>query len=147
MRNQEELAILTGFLDFYSDRATAHASFVVAELFGIYTVYFGQLMLEHRFPLWLFFLLCGALLFINIYSFLNFGYYATMAEIVRKKLAGTYLKKYDDEIRFKLARASLLHEIFRKIKKGLGSLRLLVFFIIWVLAVLLPFVWILLLPN
>ncbi len=40
MRDTEELSILAGFLDFYSDRATAHGGFVVAATFGIYAVFF-----------------------------------------------------------------------------------------------------------
>jgi len=61
-------AVLTGLLDFYSDRATTHASFVVAGTFGIYTVLFSFDHFNQN--IWskiLFFFVYGALVAFNVY--------------------------------------------------------------------------------
>jgi len=109
MRDKEELDILTGLLDFYSDRATAHASFVIAGIFGIYTVLFA----ESELPLPVFIPTYLALVFIVVYSFLNFGYWATLADIVRTEFGGT---KYETKIYKELKRRNRPFHIFRLIK-------------------------------
>lgn len=95
MRDTEELTILAGLLDFYSDRATAHASFVVAAIFGVYTIFaiYSSLndMLFLSFP----FLFLVAF---ELYSFLNFGHYAAKAYVVRNMLLGTHQVEYDRQI-------------------------------------------------
>lgn len=144
MRDQEELAILTGLLDFYSDRATAHASFVVAGVFGMYTVMFGNSIL----PRWVFFFVYLALLLIDVYSFMNFGYYAQLAYIIRIKLEGEHKEEYRKEIISKFKEGNRMFYVFGQIKQSIlsGKKRFWFFFVLWVIAIILPFVWILLQP-
>lgn len=142
MRDPEELVILTGLLDFYSDRATAHASFVVATTFGIYAVLFGG---RNILPQWLFAIVYLALVLIGAYSFFNFGVYATLAEIVREKLMGEHCEEYEKEMKSELKHRYRLYYKFREFKmRHLYRSRKVLFLLgIWVSAVILPFVWIL----
>ena len=141
MCDPEEVAVLTGLLDFYSDRATAHASFVVAGIFGLYAVLFGNSML----PRWLFISVYLALLVIDGYSFMNFGYYAKLAYIVRVKLEGQHVEEYGEEMESKLKEGSWIFYTFKRFKHELfhGKRRFLGFLFLWSIAVILPFVWIL----
>lgn len=137
MQDSKELAILTGLLDFYSDRATAHASFVVAGVFGIYSVLFAGKSLD---PMVLC-LVYAALVIFDIYSFLNFGYYATLADIVKVKLANGHFQKYERELTKELKARSRYLYWFKMSRRGMkGKPKLLIFFLLWILAVLLPFI-------
>jgi len=139
MRDQEELTILSGLLDFYSDRATAHAGFVVAEIFGLYTLLFSG---RNTLPSEIFFLAFSALVVFNIYSFMNFGYYAESADFVRKKLEGQRKEKYLEERKSDLGRATRIFYTIRNVHL-FGYRKYLFFFLLWLLAVILPFFWIL----
>ena len=144
MSANEELAIFTGLLDFYSDRATAHASFVVAVTFGIYSLLFAQK--DIKLPVTVLIPVFLALTAICIYSFLNFGYYATMAENMRLRLMGAQSAKIDAEIRDYLKKKFWIFSKFRSAKHTpfKGLVRYFGFFIIWLFAVIVPFCWMLL---
>jgi len=139
MRDQEELNILTGLLDFYSDRATAHASFVIAGMFGIYAV----ILAEPQLPLPIIFPAFFALLFINVYSFLNFGYYAHVAYYIKIKLEGMYSHEIEEETKRELHNKTKFFYGFGQFKDlGMkGNTRLIIFAVIFAVATILPFVW------
>jgi hypothetical protein len=99
MPNSDECTILTGLLDFYSDRATAHASFVVAATFGIYTLLFSVDVIGIKSNWQAFGLFLAAylpLLSLDIYSFFNFAEYASLAHIIQKRLVEKQYPSYDD---------------------------------------------------
>ena len=104
---QPDNEILVGLLDFYSDRATTHASFVVASVFGIYTI-----LLSHNglLPLWIWMLSYLALQVIMGYSFHNFRYYAVFADIIRRRLEGGE-SQYSNEIKEYLRKKDLFFRI------------------------------------
>lgn len=146
MRDPEEVAVLAGLLDFYSDRATAHASFVVAGMFGIYTVVFARAHFgQGIWSLVIFIAVYIGLVLIDLYSFMNFGYYATLAYIVRIKLEGQRVEEYTKEMESKLKERSRIFYTFKRFKHGrfYGTRRFLGLFCLWSIAVILPFVWIL----
>jgi len=143
MDDPDEATILTGLLDFYSDRATAHASFVVAGTFGIYAVLFAyDAFGQTVFSRWVFIIVYVALLLVNIYSFLNFGYYSGLSHLVMIKLLGEHYEEFRDEMRSELKAGSYWIYVFGECKKRiLGSARIILFlFVFWLLAVLLPFI-------
>ena len=144
MPTKEQLAIFTGLLDFYSDRATAHASFLVAGTFGIYSVLFAQENV--KLPSSIFCATFFALAAMCIYSFLNFGYYATMAENMRLRLMGARSARIDAEIRDYLRREFWIFYKFREAKHHpfCGICRYVGFVSLWFLAVFVPFLWMLL---
>jgi hypothetical protein len=103
MSNPDECTILAGLLDFYSDKATAHASFVVAATFGIYTFIFStnKVDIKNLGELLVFFLIYCSLLGFDLYSFFNFSKYASISHLIRTKLIKHMYessKKYSNEI-------------------------------------------------
>jgi len=144
MSRDEEIGILTGLLDFYSDRATTHASFVVAGTFGFYTILFANEHFDQCIQSRVVFLLaCLALITINVYSFLNFGYYATLADITKVRLEGQHFEEYEDKLKEKLhARKNPFVNTFMRLRESTGRKKFGLFFLVFVFAVLLPFVWI-----
>jgi len=138
MTKSNESTVLTGLLDFYSDRATAHASFTVAGIFGIYAVLFATDGLPPK----AFLVAYVALLIINVYSFLNFGYYALLADIVRDKLEN----KLEDNLEFGRQVAKELKvrspHFFKKFKSFKFHRPTFSFlFMLWSPAVIVPFFW------
>ncbi len=134
--------VLAALLDFYSDRATAHASFVVASTFGIYTVLFAGLDALGPFLFGLVFLV---LVFVGGYSFLNFGYYAFAAQLIRVDLLGKKREDHDEEMRLRITESSRSLRVFENFKSKIvlsPKRRYLFFFILWFCAVVLPFIWI-----
>ena len=121
MSNPDECTILAGLLDFYSDRATAHASFVVAATFGIYTFLFSVNNVDitnNSGALLVFFLISGSLIGLDLYSFLNFSKYASISHLIQFKLIERMYespKKYSDEILSLLKRDFPMVHIFVKI--------------------------------
>lgn len=139
MTTNEEPAILTGLLDFYSDRATAHASFLVAGIFGTYTLLLGWDGEYPQFPFAVFCLAYLALQGFNVYSFLNFGFNATVADRLKARLMGQ--SGYEEEIFTRIHKKNRVLSLFMKFrhaKRGLESY--LFFFSVWLVALLLPFV-------
>ena len=139
MWDSDRLTILVGLLDFFSDRATAHASFVVATIFGIYTILFAKIngvLLQEVFVL-----AYLALAVIDIYSFLNFGYYASVASEIRYQLMGYYSDDIERTIQNNLRRHRLYYS-FRWFRSGINykSLKFLLILVLWLSAVVLPFV-------
>ncbi len=153
MANSEKCAVLTGLLDFFSDRATTHASFVVATTFGLFTILFSLTNIPKTF--WAIIVIgitYFALLGLAIYSFLNFGYYAILADITKEELkrsglnveyAAELYNLFEDEIK----NNHHLYHIFRKhAKKPKGFIydhKLKLFFVVWLLTVFLPFFYLL----
>jgi hypothetical protein len=139
MSDEERLPVLTGLLDFFSDRAGAHASFVVATVFGIYTLLFAH----DKLPLWVFFLAFFTLQVFAVYSFLNFGYFATRADIIRERLEDCACMQAEirDILDKRLEeKSSRLYYPFRWFKHVLGGWKKYLFLMLtWSLATILPF--------
>lgn len=145
----ESLSVLLGLLDFDSDRATAHASFAVASIFGIYALlsafnYFDSYYGKTVFGL-TYFLLAG----FSLYSFLNFSKYASSAHKTQDIMKNHYLKSA-------LGQQILAELEEEKEKKWITSfrkwlldsqtwrnLKTKVFFFTWLFAVFAPLLWIL----
>jgi hypothetical protein len=81
-RDSEEIGILAGLLDFYSDKSNTHGSFVVAGVFGMYALlaFYREMAFEG------FTISYVALLLIEIYAFANFSYYGAYAHRIAQKL-------------------------------------------------------------
>ena len=92
MRDRDEATILTGLLDFYSDRATAHASFLVAVLLGLFVI-LDLSAKPNAFDILILFWTYWAVWFFGLYCLLNFGLYARFAEKTKDLL----LKGCDSE--------------------------------------------------
>ena len=130
--SNEELSVHSSLLDFFSNRAIAHASFVVAGIFGIYSV----LAIMNGNP-W-FLVPYVALLIIDVYSFLNFGLYAEFADIERKKILALVRKNLaiTAEDRRDLSLFSKKFYDFRNRVRGLH--KNIVLFVLWFVAVAIP---------
>jgi len=72
---------LAAILDFYSDRAVAHASFFLASFFGLFTVLsIGEKeIFEWAFPYWILFS-------VGLYTLIRFAYYATFAHLIMVRM-------------------------------------------------------------
>jgi len=89
----ENRDVLLGLLDFYSDRATAHASLSIAVIFGIFgllAIYKCNFKLDMPSLVYsiLFFLAYAILWFGALYLALNFGWYAQVADRAKFLLSG-----------------------------------------------------------
>jgi len=77
---------LSAFLDFYSDRATAHASFLVASVFGLFSVLYliegGDLITKVILSF-----VYGILWFGGYFSLFNFNFYAMKADDIKRMIA------------------------------------------------------------
>jgi len=82
---------LAGLLEYYSNRATAHASFSIAVVFGIFTLLTLPKPRAQWYPVYsiLFDLVYSALWLASIYLFLNFGWYTQIADKTKYLLLGT----------------------------------------------------------
>lgn len=82
------LSALGSMVRFYSSRAEAHASFYIGSLFGLFTilaiVYSNDGLRIGEKILWS--LVFWSLFGMGLYVFMNFCYYATLADIVRDKI-------------------------------------------------------------
>ena len=86
--------VLLGFLEFYSNRAEAHASFLIVCIFGLYGL-LAIALNPNDFKLLL--ALPYVILCLSSYHCLQrFNYYSTMAEIIREYL--TNYAKYEEII-------------------------------------------------
>lgn len=80
-----------GLLDFYSDRAVAHASFLVASIFGLVTLSAIIQQLDFQlmlFPVplfWLSVLLFFVFSYLGYYALIRFGFYARIADKLRER--------------------------------------------------------------
>lgn len=139
MIDSDRLTILVGLLDFYSDRATAHASFVVATIFGMYTLLFGYNYEALPFPI--FFLAYLALLVIAVYSFLNFGYYASLAFEIRHQLEGHHRDAIKKAMQKGLEKRHRLYNWFRWFRSGIDykSAKYMLLLVLWISAIVIPF--------
>ena len=67
-------------LDFYSDRAVAHASFFVASIFGLVTMSAIVLQLEDKLFAWISIPLFFAFSYLGYFTLVRFGFYADISE-------------------------------------------------------------------
>jgi len=156
MTNSEDCAVLTGLLDFYSDRATTHASFVVAATFGLYTILFSMSsnIPKTFWSILIIIVVYSSLVMLDIYSFFNFGYYAVLADITKDELEQyrfknpeqikKYYKKLNDEI---LRRSRFYYFFVEKVKDSrsfISRKKIPIFGIVWFITLILPFIYILL---
>ena len=86
MEDDVKYQIWSSLLQFYSDRAISHASFLVASIFGLFTVLslMTNASIELLSLIWLT-LTCvyWFLWTFGLYALLNFGYYAIVAQVVK----------------------------------------------------------------
>jgi hypothetical protein len=120
MEDEITLKRLSTVQDFFSKRAVAHASFFVASIFGLFTILSLMEKFVNRMPfygiIWQlawdwnfarFLLLSSSYWFIwlfGLYSFANFGYYATLAQRTEEKIAEGKEIEIIDETKKKLGR-------------------------------------------
>ena len=76
-------------LSFYSSKANSHASFVIAEIFGMYSL---LVLISKDYLCWLI-IAYVALLLLNAYSFLAFSYYSAISQSMLSRLAETEIKR------------------------------------------------------
>lgn len=132
--SDSELTFLSGLLDFYSSRAIAHASFVVAGIFGIYSI----LSLTTKNYMILYIPPFVALLIIDFYSFLNFSLYAEYADRIKEKLEcrckGLGITEKDRRS------LSFISRLFLRVKGVflVGTLKHVFLLLLWLTAVILP---------
>lgn len=142
------VSVLLGLLDFDSDRATAHASFVIASIFGIYALlsafkFFDSCIGKIVFGLTYILLVC-----LSFYSFLNFSKYASSAEKTREVMMNNYLiGARAEQIKKELRRRDKHEGIFKKIRDKLDDnawidRKVKVFSFAWLFAVSAPLIWI-----
>ena len=82
--NDDEIAKKTGLLDFYSNRAVAHASFFVASIFGLvaFATIVHDLTPTSFILFWLSTLVFFGFSYLAYYAIIRFGFYATIASII-----------------------------------------------------------------
>jgi hypothetical protein len=78
-------ARLAAFLDFYSDRATAHASLFVASLFGIFTL-LAIVQNLSGFGVWASIIIYFALIYAGYFTLVRFGFYADISQRITEGL-------------------------------------------------------------
>lgn len=150
-QDPNKLTQYTGLLDFYSDRATAHASFVVASVFGIFTIF--AILRAEKSLLWLMWTSTYvALQFALVYCFYKFSYYAVLADIVRRQLEGgkdeisqpliTALKCESKKTRFRLKYRII--EKFESGTKDSHDRKRNLFLFVWFFGTVVPFLVLLL---
>lgn len=142
MNDPEERTTVAELLKFFSNKANTHASFVVAELFGFYTVLSSAKMLG----LALFFWTGLFLLIINLYSFANFMQYSSLASNFRGRLAGHYWEEHKEEIYRSLEERSKFLEVYSRIRTHplFDKIKIYMLAFIWGSTVVLPFIVVLL---
>lgn len=91
MGKENHLGQLSALLDFYSDRAVAHASFLVATVFGLFAI----LQLVSKGFSDFVFIMYWSVFMAGLYCLLNFGYYAGLAETTKNKLLAPTISKKD----------------------------------------------------
>jgi hypothetical protein len=79
------IARLAAFLDFYSDRATAHASLFVASVFGLLTV-LSLVQGLNRSVVWLSIFVYFALSYAGYFTLVRFGFFAAIAHRISREL-------------------------------------------------------------
>ena len=112
--NEKDIGKITAMVDFYSDRAVAHASFFLASLFGLFSV-LSLAQNQHTLkcvwaiPYWLLFL--GSL-----YTFVNFSFYATYAQKITEEADMYEVEKVKKAL--KRARRNLILNWFQILKNS-----------------------------
>lgn len=102
---------LSALLDFHSDRATAHASFLVACVFGLFAI-LSLIGAPNQAPHPIYSIAYWLLWLGGLYSLLNFGYYAKKASRVR----GRILKEKEALMKEIETKEPLLLRIFSTLK-------------------------------
>lgn len=151
--DKDSLKVLLGLLNFYSQRATVHAVFVVASIIAIYSVlfsynnYFGYFDLGKSVII----LTYIVVMFSSVYSFANFSKYTTLAESVKQTLEINYLKNKEiqDSIQAtfseKKERSILLKSFMNFTENRIWiKHKIVILFILWTLSVVSPLLWLVL---
>ncbi|MFX1508595.1 MAG: hypothetical protein ACFFDC_21135 [Promethearchaeota archaeon] len=86
MHTSKEIEALTGLLDFFSDRAEAHASFMVACFFGLFTWLAMAYSMKNMWVVFFSMLPYGLIGYICYHCLQRFAFYADMADKYRKEL-------------------------------------------------------------
>lgn len=149
----EAITVLAGLLDFHSDRATAHASFIVASIFGLYAILFSfnTYFANDNVGIAVFVITYIFLALFSFYSFLNFSRYASIANAIQQIMEREYCLK-DNVIREKLASIEKIKKetsffvkkrtkLLLNFQQWKGKIPTLI--VAWIITVFLPFFWIL----
>lgn len=97
-RMTDVLTARAALLDFYSDRAVAHASFLVASIFGLVTLMaIVQLMINHALNLLIYISLIPFVVFsyLGFHSLRRFGKYASVADKLQQSFLNYAKLKID----------------------------------------------------
>lgn len=86
-----EIALLSGLLDFHSDRAEAQASFLVACIFGSFALLTIVQNTENMILICLSIIPYAATSLIGLHCLQRFGYYANMAQLYEELLFNNYV--------------------------------------------------------
>jgi len=89
----------SAFLDFYSDRATAHASFLVAAVFGLFSVLYLILEGNTLIPEVVLSVVYWILWFAGSFSLFKFNSYAMKAHDIKKMIAQKQLLDHSINLR------------------------------------------------
>jgi hypothetical protein len=143
MENVSEYDVLCSVVDFHSNRAVAHASFLIASIFGLFTVLPLIEILVGKSPIAFVFLsIAYWLLWVfGLYSFGNFSYFASIAEVAKEKITA-YQPIIESKIRSeaKNRQWKLLGRFFDLKRAGLlGKKKIPLILLLYVLVGLLPF--------
>lgn len=84
---EDKYSALSAHLDYYSDRATAHASIFIAFVFGLFAV-LGIAQNASNVERWLLLILSWVVWTSGLYCLLNFGFYAFLASRTRYAIRG-----------------------------------------------------------
>jgi len=139
---------LSAFLDFYSDRATAHASFLVASVFGLFSVLYlieGEKLITRAILSAVYWILW----FGGYFSLFNFNFYAMKAHEIQRMIAqkqlldhsiNTYeLEEYFEQQRKKVGLYSSIRSRLLKFKSS--KLKLPLINILYVCVGVLPWLY------
>jgi hypothetical protein len=86
-----EVTILSGLLDFHSDRAEAQASFLVACIFGSFALLTVVQNIENTILIFLSMIPYAATSLIGLHCLQRFGYYANVAQLYETLLFDNYV--------------------------------------------------------
>jgi hypothetical protein len=141
MANEDETSFLQSTLDFYSSKANSHASFVIAGIFGMYSL---LVLISKDYFVWLI-IAYLALLLIDVYAFLDFSYYSALAQITLRRLEKKTkqpILPYDEERKRIHMEMDGLTKSFESIRKWINTdaRKPVVFIVLWFFAVIVPLI-------
>jgi hypothetical protein len=146
MVEPSEYDVLTSIVDFYSNRAIAHASFLIASIFGLFSV-LSFIEVSSGYPLIALSVTYWLLWLLGLYSFGNFSFYASIAEVAKERIAARQpLVEIDARDNARKRQPILLRKFFALKRAGfLGEAKTPIILLLYMLVGLLPFLAVILL--